>query len=79
MTTKTVDINEAKNQLRELLVMAKQGTEIILSSNDTPLARLVPLAEPSDRPRVAGLHQGAIWMSEDFDDPLPDSFWLGTE
>ena len=79
MTTKTIDIKEAKNQLSELLVMAQQGTEIILSSEDTPLARLVPLSEPLDRPRIAGLHQGAIWMSDDFDEPLPDSFWLGIE
>lgn len=27
--------------------------------------------------RVLGLHQGMVWMSEDFDEPLPDSFWLG--
>ncbi len=27
--------------------------------------------------RVPGLHQGKIWISEDFNDPLPDSFWLG--
>jgi hypothetical protein len=26
-------------------------------------------------PRVAGLHPGAIWASEDFDEPLPDEFW----
>jgi len=25
----------------------------------------------------AGLHLGAISMAEDFDEPLPDSFWLG--
>jgi len=25
-----------------------------------------------------GLHAGA-WMSDDFDDPLPDEFWFGEE
>ena len=29
--------------------------------------------------RVAGLHEGQVWMSDDFDDPLPDSFWLGED
>ena len=29
--------------------------------------------------RVAGLHPGAIVMSPDFDDPLPDEFWLGKD
>ncbi len=30
-------------------------------------------------PRTAGLHQGEIWMSDDFNEPLPDEFWLGEE
>lgn len=29
--------------------------------------------------RKPGLHQGAFVMSDDFDEPLPDSFWLGEE
>ena len=32
------------------------------------------------RERIPGLHAGStIWVSDDFDDPLPDSFWLGEE
>jgi hypothetical protein len=27
--------------------------------------------------RVLGLYEGQGWMSEDFDQPLPDEFWLG--
>jgi hypothetical protein len=29
------------------------------------------------QPRVFGQYQGRIRMNEDFDDPLPDAFWLG--
>ena len=29
--------------------------------------------------RKPGLHLGAFVMADDFDDPLPDSFWLGEE
>lgn len=29
--------------------------------------------------RIAGLHAGQIWMSDDFNDPLPDEFWLGDD
>jgi Protein of unknown function (DUF2281) len=29
--------------------------------------------------RVAGLHDGQIWISDDFNDPLPDEFWLGDD
>lgn len=27
--------------------------------------------------RVLGLNQGEVCMSDDFNDPLPDEFWLG--
>ncbi len=29
--------------------------------------------------RVAGLHEGQIWMSDDFNESLPDEFWLGDD
>ncbi len=29
--------------------------------------------------RVSGLHAGWYWIAEDFDAPLPESFWLGAE
>ena len=79
MVTKTIDIKEAKNQLSELLTLAQQGAEIILAEDNMPLARLVPVEKAPSRPRIAGLHKGSIWISEDFDDPLPDDFWFGNE
>ncbi len=33
----------------------------------------------SNSPRIPGLHQGEVWMSEDFNDALPDQFWLGED
>ena len=37
-------------------------------------------AEPTAcLPRTPGLGQGTIEMADDFDAPLPDSFWLGAE
>lgn len=35
-------------------------------------------SQPSSK-RKAGLNPGAFIISDDFDDPLPDSFWLGEE
>ncbi|HEX8355153.1 MAG TPA: hypothetical protein VF611_19775 [Pyrinomonadaceae bacterium] len=74
--TETVDVEEAKDRLPELLSLALGGNEVIISEGDKPLARLVPIPPPG-RKRVAGLHRGAAWMSDDFDEPLPDEFWLG--
>ncbi len=34
---------------------------------------------PLQRPRIMDLHKGQVWMSDDFDDPLPDEFWLGDD
>ena len=33
--------------------------------------------ENASHKRVAGLGQGTLVIGDDFDDPLPDSFWLG--
>ncbi|HCN76378.1 MAG TPA: hypothetical protein DIT13_04180 [Verrucomicrobiales bacterium] len=34
---------------------------------------------PANQPRIPGLHRGLVWMSDDFNDPLPDEFWLGKD
>lgn len=36
-----------------------------------------PATNSSSAPRTPGLHQGQVWISEDFNEPLPDGFWLG--
>jgi hypothetical protein len=36
-------------------------------------------SEKNDDQRIPDLFPGSIWMSDDFDDPLPDEFWLGEE
>lgn len=33
--------------------------------------------EAAPQVRVAGLTAGQVWMSDDFNDELPDEFWLG--
>lgn len=77
MTT-TIDLSEAQS-LSRLIDLAKAGNEVIIAENSTPVARLTAIAsaETGQKPRVAGLHQGAIQVSDDFDDPLPDEFWTG--
>lgn len=74
--SKIVDISEAKTQLDQLLVLAIEGTEVIIVKDRQPLVRLVPAGISAKR-RIAGLNKGEIWVSEDFDAPLPDEFWTG--
>jgi len=72
MLIKHIDVKEAQTRFQEVLSQVVSGVEWILMDGTTPIARLVPVSS-----RVAGLHAGAIWMSPDFDEPLPDEFWMG--
>ena len=76
MLEETFDVSEVHTRFVELLSLVREGTEVILAQDNKPLARLVPFTSPT-KPRVAGLHKGAIWTSDDFDEPLPEEFWAG--
>lgn len=69
---KTIDVLEAQARLKELLEQELDGGELVLTQDDKPIARLIPISS-----RVSGLHAGAIWTSADFDEPLPDSSRIG--
>jgi prevent-host-death family protein len=77
--TQTVSVHEAQDKLPDLLAQALAGNEVIITEDGTPVARLVPVVAHSKKKRVAGLNRGVILTSEDFDEPLPDEFWLGQE
>ena len=77
MPTKTVEVQQSQTYLQELLLLVSSGSEIILTQGDTPVARLVPITTSTATPRIAGLHLNAIQMSDDFDEPLSEDFWLG--
>lgn len=72
---KTVDLCEAETNLAELVTLVRAGVEVMLTEGNTPVARLVPISPAA--PRIAGLHHGSIWTSDDFDEPLPEEFWVG--
>lgn len=46
-------------------------------NNSSELQNILRKVKPLKR--QAGLGGGKFWMSEDFDEPLPDEFWLGDE
>jgi prevent-host-death family protein len=65
----TYNMHEAKTHLSQLAERAAKGEEIVIARNGRPLAKLVPIA--SRKPLKFGFWEGKIWMSDDFDDPLP--------
>jgi antitoxin (DNA-binding transcriptional repressor) of toxin-antitoxin stability system len=75
MSPKIVTVEEAETRLLELISLAEQGEEIVITHEDPPKVRLVPVSQVPKK-RVFGQHRGQIWMSRDLDDPLPYNFWL---
>lgn len=76
MITTTIEIDEAQVQWQELLTLVLAGNEVIVTQARKPVMRLVPIQSDS-RQRIAGLHAGMGWISDDFDAPLPNEFWTG--
>ncbi|PIP41444.1 MAG: toxin-antitoxin (TA) system antitoxin [Desulfobacterales bacterium CG23_combo_of_CG06-09_8_20_14_all_51_8] len=74
----TININDAQARLPELLSLVSKGNEIIISGDDIPLAKIVPLSA-APKKRISGLNKGRIHMSDNFDAPLPDDFWATIE
>jgi len=78
MSTKTVSVHDAETNLTELINQALRGEDVVIAEANKPLVRLTPIGVPSSQQRVAGLNRGEIWVSDDFDESLPDEFWLGS-
>ncbi|HEX8275352.1 MAG TPA: type II toxin-antitoxin system prevent-host-death family antitoxin [Longimicrobiaceae bacterium] len=76
MTSRTVNLYEAKTHLSALVERAAAGEEIIIAKSGRPRARLVPLTEERVVPRP-GLLKGKIWIADDFDAPLPPEVLAG--
>lgn len=73
----TLNLYEAKTQLSALVDQVAAGAEIIIAKNGKPMAKLVPIRDRVRR--QPGRLKGKVWMSDDFDAPLPqeiiDSFY----
>jgi prevent-host-death family protein len=80
MPTTTVELRDAAARLPELVKLVQSGTDVILTDSGTPRARLVSIpSSVRTYPRIPGLQGGQMWMSDDFDAELPDSFWMGED
>ncbi|MHB8382363.1 MAG: type II toxin-antitoxin system Phd/YefM family antitoxin [Candidatus Binataceae bacterium] len=70
MKRKTIDILEAKTQLSRLIEDAAAGTEIVITIDGRPRARLVAYAD-AVKPRRPGALKGRVRVRADFDALLP--------
>lgn len=72
--TKTLNVSDISIEI--VIKSAKNGEEIVLEENGKPIAKITPIEKPKElKKRTAGLGKDTMWMSDDFDDELPDEFW----
>ena len=45
MLTKTIDVKKKLPDLKGLLSLVAEGTEVVLTEDNTPIARLVPISK----------------------------------
>jgi prevent-host-death family protein len=69
----TLSIEEAKAKLAELIALLQAGDEVVITSDNFPVARLVVAAKSGGKPRHPGTPKGTVtYMASDFDAPLPE-------
>ncbi len=74
-----ITLAEAGTQLARLLQAAREGEEVVITQDDLPVARLVPVNSfPSETAQTLkpsarrGSGKGLFAMAPDFDAPLED-------
>ena len=69
----TISIQEAQNNLADLIHRLSPGEEVLITENDQTVARLVAAKQPERKPRRPGSLRGTVlYMAPDFDAPLED-------
>ncbi len=72
--TKIINVSE-NISIQTVVAFTKNGDEIVLEENGKPIAKITPIENSKEiKKRTAGLGKG-YFMSDDFDDELPDEFW----
>ena len=66
-----VTLDDAKKHLGDLIEAAINGDEVVITKEDRPIVKLVPVGGTKGQPRF-GSAKGLITMSDDFDEPLED-------
>jgi prevent-host-death family protein len=68
-----VNTDEASKHLPGLIEAVISGEEIIITKDEQPVVKLVPVSKVKKRwPAKAGSAKGLVTMSDDFDEPLED-------
>ncbi|MGH9947617.1 MAG: type II toxin-antitoxin system Phd/YefM family antitoxin [Pyrinomonadaceae bacterium] len=83
--TKTVNISKSLNSIQSVIALTKNGDDVVIEENGKPVAKVTPIADTKKvtaKQRFLGLGKGKAYgyfMSDDFNDELPDEFWAFDE
>lgn len=78
MSDTIYNLYEAKTSLSKLVKRAAAGEEIVIAKAGKPMVKLVSLKQ-GPAVREPGGWEGRVWISEDFDAPLPGDLQAGFE
>ncbi len=67
-----VNIHEAKTNLSKLLKKVREGQEVVIAKSGNPVAKLVPYTKKPAK-RIPGTAKDSIFVSPNFNDPLPEN------
>ncbi len=68
-----INLIEASEHLPDLVEAALTGEEIVITKDNQPVVKLVPVSPiKKRRPAKAGSARGLVIISDDFDEPLED-------
>jgi prevent-host-death family protein len=66
------NIAEAKSHFSELVQKAMTGEEVIISRDNKPILRLVPVKSACKKRQPGSAKGKILFMAADFDEPLAD-------
>ena len=69
---KTYSMKSAAANFDELMKDAQEGLTITIIGSDGREYDLILKRMPVNKPRKPGSARGQVWMSDDFDEPLPE-------
>jgi antitoxin (DNA-binding transcriptional repressor) of toxin-antitoxin stability system len=65
--TMNIEMKDLPDSVRAAVRAAVKGTEVVISADGVPAVRLAPVTPRPTKPRVLGMHPGAMIMRDDFD------------
>ncbi len=65
------NIHEAKTHFSKLLERVLNGEEVIIAKAGKPVARILPVINPT-KPRMPGIDKGKVIIMPNFNDPLEE-------